>query len=468
MTGYTKSYTAWQDFPNVTTPATAAKLQNMDDGIANSTLYFNVRSYGAAGDGTTNDAAAIQAAIDAAELLVSAGSYAPIVYFPPGKYAITSTITWKSAHLVGAYPNNSTQILWNGTSNTGPMIAKGAGAAGGMSFALMADLMIGQGTTQSSTILDLTATADVDAMGILSRVHFNTCLSDAINMNGWTNLRWPGLRFDGVGGYAIRATVGAGQTNTSFVCPQCVYATTIGGKGVMCIDNTAGSPNLGLVAFTDGRWEINTTAWTSNKAIFNLILPDVAPPSGSVTPILDRIEVSTSAGLSGNRVLYRQTASTAGTEKLVLNNCEFTTPGDWTSIGGTLSTSQLVPPIASGYTNASVHTDGVLSHLLTLLGGASGTDYPIRILRSGESQPRWRNDNAGIQEWGDGTNPPDTNLFRQGANILRTNDKLTADLGFGVGNSASATSAGAIVKKIEVFSETGASLGYLPVYNTIT
>jgi hypothetical protein len=32
---YTKSYTAWADYPNVTTPATAAKLQNLDDGVAN-------------------------------------------------------------------------------------------------------------------------------------------------------------------------------------------------------------------------------------------------------------------------------------------------------------------------------------------------------------------------------------------------------------------------------------------------
>ena len=31
---YTKSYTAWQDYPNTSTPATAAKLQNMDDGIS--------------------------------------------------------------------------------------------------------------------------------------------------------------------------------------------------------------------------------------------------------------------------------------------------------------------------------------------------------------------------------------------------------------------------------------------------
>lgn len=32
---YIKSYTAWQNYPDTTTPITAAKLQNMDDGIAN-------------------------------------------------------------------------------------------------------------------------------------------------------------------------------------------------------------------------------------------------------------------------------------------------------------------------------------------------------------------------------------------------------------------------------------------------
>lgn len=48
----------------------------------------NVRQFGAAGDGTTNDTPAIQAAIDAAN---AAGG--GIVYFPPGTYATTTGIT---------------------------------------------------------------------------------------------------------------------------------------------------------------------------------------------------------------------------------------------------------------------------------------------------------------------------------------------------------------------------------------
>lgn len=38
----------------------------------------------------------------------------------------------------------------------------------------------------------------------------------------------------------------------------------------------------------------------------------------------------------------------------------------------------------------------------------------------------------------------------------------------GVGNSASATTPGTVVKKIEIFNATGTSLGFIPVYDTIT
>ncbi len=49
-----------------------------------------------------------------------------------------------------------------------------------------------------------------------------------------------------------------------------------------------------------------------------------------------------------------------------------------------------------------------------------------------------------------------------------TGQKLLAPAGIGVGNSAAATTPGTVVKKMEVFSATGASLGFVPIYDAIT
>jgi Endopolygalacturonase len=59
--------------------------------------YVNVKSYGAVGDNVTDDTAAIQAAIDAAQ---TAGG-PNWVYFPPGNYVITDTITLDGGALGG-------------------------------------------------------------------------------------------------------------------------------------------------------------------------------------------------------------------------------------------------------------------------------------------------------------------------------------------------------------------------------
>jgi hypothetical protein len=46
--------------------------------------------------------------------------------------------------------------------------------------------------------------------------------------------------------------------------------------------------------------------------------------------------------------------------------------------------------------------------------------------------------------------------------------KLIAFGGLGVGNAVAATTPGSVTKKIEVFDAAGASLGFIPVYSTIT
>lgn len=53
--------------------------------------HFNVKGYGAVGDGTTDDTVAIQAAIDAATDACQAGKPST-VYLPPGQYKVTTTL----------------------------------------------------------------------------------------------------------------------------------------------------------------------------------------------------------------------------------------------------------------------------------------------------------------------------------------------------------------------------------------
>jgi parallel beta-helix repeat protein len=54
------------------------------------------------------------------------------------------------------------------------------------------------------------------------------------------------------------------------------------------------------------------------------------------------------------------------------------------------------------------------------------------------------------------------------AGSLKTTGKVIATGGLGVGNSAAASTPGTVVRKMEVFSSTGASLGWVPIYNSIT
>ncbi len=78
---------SWENYPSTATPINATRLAYMEDGIFNASRFFNVKNYGAVGDGTTNDIAAITAALDAAE---AAGG--GTVYFPAGTYRVTSSV----------------------------------------------------------------------------------------------------------------------------------------------------------------------------------------------------------------------------------------------------------------------------------------------------------------------------------------------------------------------------------------
>jgi hypothetical protein len=87
----------------ITLPAGTRTVSTVTDYLANAAVH-NVKDYGAVGDGVTDDATAIQAAMDAAAAPVFPGTeQVGDVYFPPGDYGIgTTLIQAHGVHLLGA------------------------------------------------------------------------------------------------------------------------------------------------------------------------------------------------------------------------------------------------------------------------------------------------------------------------------------------------------------------------------
>jgi hypothetical protein len=61
----------------------------------------------------------------------------------------------------------------------------------------------------------------------------------------------------------------------------------------------------------------------------------------------------------------------------------------------------------------------------------------------------------------------DTNLYRFNVGILGTDHKLATRSGLCVGNSTPSSATGSIVRKMQVFDDSGNSLGFVPIYNSL-
>ena len=84
---YTRARADWHDLPATDTPITAANLEHIEQGIADAHTLIerfavDVKHFGAVGDGVTDDAAAIRAALAVGD-----------VFFPAGTYLLGSTVT---------------------------------------------------------------------------------------------------------------------------------------------------------------------------------------------------------------------------------------------------------------------------------------------------------------------------------------------------------------------------------------
>ncbi len=106
------------DLPN-TTPALQAQA-NFHTG------FRSVKQYGATGNGTTDDFAAIQAAIDSLAIFYAAGTTPPAIYWPNGSYNILSELHCDNLTAVASTSLNS--IVFYGDSKYSAFIKQSATA----------------------------------------------------------------------------------------------------------------------------------------------------------------------------------------------------------------------------------------------------------------------------------------------------------------------------------------------------
>lgn len=160
--------------------------------------FFNVKSFGAVGDGVTDDTTAINAAIAAANAVSNAGIVGATVYFPPGKYKVTATLTAPTSNVIlqgtgYGYPSSASTIYY--TPTTGKVIDLGSGLAN-VTFNDLYFLGSG-GTTETNDCLFATSA---------TMIHIERC------------------SFNNFGGSAIRISAGLGLQLFNVEAQNCLLA----------------------------------------------------------------------------------------------------------------------------------------------------------------------------------------------------------------------------------------------------
>lgn len=222
---------------NIVTAATTQDVYNIKDA-----------QYGAVGDASADDTAAIQTAIDDAE--VKGGT----VYFPQGRYKVTSTITWRSGvDLEGGkgggtgasdfniiYPT----ILWGGSS--GGTVITGEDIGGNWQYNQMRRLRIsGNGANTAAILVDLSNRLDRYSQFDDCNFHFST--SDGIRLGssaGMMNVHFTNCDWDAVDGWGINIDANT-AISTHFSLNECNWAGSANvPKGFLNMDGSTASNNI--------------------------------------------------------------------------------------------------------------------------------------------------------------------------------------------------------------------------------
>lgn len=246
-TSFSSLQSAWQaDDAEVRAVADAA-LVAASSGGAGDSYSINVKSFGALGNGTTNDTTAIQAALDAVP--ATGGS----VVFPPGSYLVSAPLVVKSyTHIKGTEPSSR---YWTYSTSL-PTSACNLRVADGFSGATVISIPSGRTamSIQGITILGRNVGTVNGITGTVSGTEHALLVRDVniIGMggNGITGgfyaARFDTIYVGGCQGWGVAATE---RFSDTFWHNSYIAGNKAGGLSL------AGSSNSGLCSFSQMRVE---------------------------------------------------------------------------------------------------------------------------------------------------------------------------------------------------------------------
>lgn len=211
---------------------TAATLTIPGGGGSTQQGVYNVRDYGAVGNGVTSDSSAIAAAIAAA------GSSGGTVYFPPGVYRITSTIALGGSKVSLAGASRETSILDWGGSGAGTMIS----VQGVTSGTRITDIWLRGGSTRPTKAITIGSLVH----GYFARLRLTEftgfgidAVPDTSTVMAWNHFEQVEIdaRNNGVTTTAVGIRMDGGNGSPSI--PNCCHNTLLG-INVAHNDNTYG------------------------------------------------------------------------------------------------------------------------------------------------------------------------------------------------------------------------------------
>lgn len=230
---------------------------------------------------------------------------------------------------------------------------------------------------------------------------------------------------------------------------------------------SSGNPSLQVLANTSGGTGIEVQTQVSTSRILQALVAGDANKRFYIDT--DGIHQWGPGTSTQDTNLYRATTNVLKTDNSFVVGTRLTVGTSSLQTAALYSTSDGTREAAKFVATA----DGTASLGTVVVNPFSTSKRALDIRLAADSVSRLRVDfsastSSGTLIFGDGTTA-DTNLYRGAADLLKTDDKFVTVAGLGVGNSAAATtSVGSLAKKIEVFDASGVSLGFIPVYATIT